>query len=82
MDFMRIEMWTDQATVGRLEPVSYEVGDIAIVDGVLYEALLGSTDAFPPDNPQTWAVLPPLKDDVRVLRGSDFAGIGLLDTAP
>jgi len=82
MDFMRVELWTDQATVGRLEPVAYEVGDIAIVDGVLYEALSENTGVSPPDNPAVWSALPAPRDDVRVLRGSDFAGMGLLDTMP
>jgi len=82
MDFMRVELWTDEATVGRFEPVAYEVGDMAVVDGALYEALSGNTGVFPPDNPAVWSPLPSPKDDVRVLRGSDFAGIGLLDTMP
>ena len=82
MDFMRIEHWTDQTAVGRLEPVFYETGDIAIVAGVLYQAVAGNSDVCPPDNPAVWTVLPAPKDDVRVQRGGDFDGIGLLDTQP
>ena len=60
----------------------YEVGDVAIVEGALYEALQASTDVYPPDDATTWSPLPTPVDDVRVERGSDYEGIGLLDTKP
>ena len=82
MDFLRVELWTEQATVGRQEAVSYTTGDIAIVAGVMYEALQDSSGAWPPEHPDSWRPLPLPADDVRVSRGSDHEGIGLLDTRP
>ena len=82
MDFLRVEYWTAQATVGRQEPVIYHAGDIAIIDGVLYEALSENSGVYPPTDASVWSALSAPVDDVRVARGSAYEGIGLLDTRP
>lgn len=78
-DLLKIEVWTAVAGLGDGSPVTYELGDIALVDGQPWECTLATCAAgnAPPDTPSEWAALPPFPDDVRVVPGTAYDGLGL-----
>lgn len=81
-DYNRIEVWTDNATLGNNTAVSYNQGDIVFHESIPYECQVATcaTGLVPPDNPATWLKLPPFPDDVRLAEDSPYFGIGLLPT--
>lgn len=81
-DYSRIEIWTDNATLGDLAAVSYELNDIVIHESIPYQCQVAicATGLVPPNNPTTWLELPPFPDDVRLAANSPYQGIGLLPT--
>ena len=81
-DYSRIEIWTDNATLGNNSAVSYQQGDIVFHESIPYECQVAvcATGLVPPDNPASWLELPPFPDDVRLANNSPYQGIGLLPT--
>ncbi len=82
-DYSHMEIWTDKATVVAEEPsVSYVQNDIALYAGVPYQCQIAvcASGLVPPDNPDTWLQLPFFPDDVRLVPGSPYIGIGLIPT--
>lgn len=78
-DYLRLEMWTDVATRGGNAPVSYAQGTIVMHQGAPYRCRLSPCPSglVPNANPATWEALAAFADDVRVVPGSRFAGLGL-----
>ena len=84
-DYSRIEYWTETATVVPSDPpVSYVEDDIVIYAGISYrcQVVTCTSGLVPPDNPSAWLALPPFPDDVRLVAGSPYEGIGLLPIKP
>jgi hypothetical protein len=72
--------WTPNATVVSGSPaVTYRAGDIVTHGPVptLYRATAESTGTAPPDAPSAWTALPRPTDDVRVVPGSRYDGLGV-----
>lgn len=82
-NWLNLEMWTDTATLGDDQPVSYAQGFIVTHMGVPYRCKLDPCPAgeVPPQNPQTWEDLDAFADDVRLAADSPHGGVGLSPTA-
>lgn len=75
---LRLEAWTAATTLAPGSPPrSYVVGDLVTHDGQLYECIADNTDQPPPDHPESWMLLPPPVDDLRVVPGTAHEGIGI-----
>ncbi len=81
-DYFLVEIWTDLAGANANAPVYYKEGDHVLWKSDLYRCIEPGehTDKLPPDHPETWELLPPLPDDVRLHPDSPYQGYGLLDT--
>ena len=81
-DYFLVEMWTDLAGANANAPVYYTEGDYVLWKSELYRCIEPGehTNKLPPDHPETWELLPPLPDDVRLHPDSPYQGYGLLDT--
>lgn len=78
-DWLRLEMWTDVASLNGNAPVSYPQGDVVMHNGLPYRCRLSPCPAgvVPAGNPATWEPLQVFADDVRLRSGSPYAGMGL-----
>jgi hypothetical protein len=78
-DYLRLEMWTDVATRGTNQPVTYGLGFVVTHLGLPYRCKLDPcpAGAVPPQRPDAWLPLAPFADDVRVLPGSRYEALGL-----
>jgi hypothetical protein len=77
----KLEWWTDKATLAKGQPaVTYPAGFFVVHKGKLYRAIKPNTGKIPPTNPDSWEALPDPADDVRLVPGQGYVGIGL--TAP
>ena len=78
-NWLNLEMWTDVASLGDGQPVSYPRGFIVMHLGVAYRCVDETCEsgAVPPDNPDIWEELEPLADDVRVLQAPEGMDVGL-----
>ena len=76
-DYLKLELWTDDTLAGN--PVTYQVDDHVMHEGILYRALSVNTNQVPPSNPGIWELQPTPADDVRLKLVSPFQGYGLLD---
>lgn len=78
-DYLRLEMWTDVASLGDNQPVTYGQGYIVTHLGQPYRCRLNPCPAghVPPEHPDTWKPLPPFVDDVRVTPGTRYEALGL-----
>jgi hypothetical protein len=78
-DYLDLEMWTAEATLGRRGPVSYPRGTIVTHLGVPYrcEADPCAPGLVPDASPAAWTALPSFPDDVRLAPDSPHAGVGL-----
>ena len=78
-DYLRLEMWTDVASLGGDAPVAYDEGDLVMHRAVPYRCRVATCAAglVPPEHAEAWEELPPFPDDVRTMPGSEYAGIGI-----
>mgnify|MGYP001060450700 CR=1 FL=1 len=79
-DYLKLEVWAATAGRGGDEPISYERDDIAMYLGQPYRCKLTSClpGKVPPDNLDTWEVLPPFVDDWRLIPSSELKNLGLM----
>ena len=78
-DYLRLEMWTDVATRGDGQPVSYGQGFVVTHLGRPYRCRLDPcpAGAVPPERPDAWEPMPAFADDVRVKPGTRYEALGL-----
>ena len=75
---LRLEAWTASSTLAPGNPPrQYVVGDLVTHDGQLYRCIADSTGEVPPENPASWELLPPPADDLRVVAGTAYEGLGI-----
>ena len=75
---LRLEAWTAASTLAPGSPPrDYVVGDLVTHDGQLYECIADNTGQMPSGSPESWMLLPPPVDDLRVVPGSAYEGIGI-----
>jgi hypothetical protein len=90
-DYARFEVWSPydscqgQAGSGKPNqtgpPRTYAMGDLVMYNGDLFQLNSSSSTAEAPSaTPAKWTKLPPPVDDLRLVPGSPYAGMGLLDT--
>lgn len=74
-----LEYWTQATTRAPGSPArNYVPGDTVLyTDGNLYRCTANNTNAPPPEHPEAWTVLPKPVDDLRVVPGSPYEGIGV-----
>ena len=74
----KLSSWGKLATLAPNQPaITYAAGDLVMHDAELYRAKSENTDKVPSDNPDVWEKLPRPADDVRVVEGSAYDGIGI-----
>ena len=71
--------WVLESAVLRVEgdPAAGDVVDLVTHDGQLYECIADNTGQIPSGSPESWTLLPPPVDDLRVVPGSAYDGIGI-----
>ncbi len=75
---LHLEAWTEASTrAPGSPPREYVQGDLVTHDGQLYRCIIDNTGQVPSENPAAWSLLPAPVDDLRVVAGSPYAGIGI-----
>ncbi len=73
-----LEVWTEASTrAPGSPPRAYVEGDLVMHDGQLYRCILGNTGQAPSQSPAAWTMLPAPVDDLRVVAGRPYEGIGI-----
>jgi hypothetical protein len=78
-NWLNLEMWTDVASLGDSQPVSYPKDFVVTHIGVPYRCVADTcqSGAVPPDHPDVWEKLEPFADDVRVVDSPGQLDVGL-----
>jgi hypothetical protein len=78
-NWLNLEMWSDVASLGDGQPVSYPKDFVVTHMGVPYRCVADTcqSGAVPPDHPDVWEKLEPFADDVRVVDSPGQLDVGL-----
>jgi len=73
-----LEEWAPKATVAPGSPaIVYKPGDFVMHNAEMFECIKENSEMAPPDHPEAWKKLPAPVDDVRVVKGSTYAEMGV-----
>jgi hypothetical protein len=73
-----LEGWAPKATVAAGSPaIVYKPGDFVMFGADMFECIKENSEMAPPDHPDAWKKLPAPVDDVRAVKGSEYASMGV-----
>lgn len=74
----RLEAWAAVSTLAPgMPPRVYAPGDLVMYDGTMYRCLEENDGVPPPEDSALWEALPDPIDDLRVMPGSAYEGLGI-----